>query len=498
MSTAKVAWFPSLNQAGEAIALVDGERSLTYSELNDAVMRVVAGLLNGEESLEEERVAFLYPASFDYAALIIGVVAAGGIAVPLSVHASAGELSHCLSVAGVRRLLLPSEMRSEALDAVCEVLGVEQLAVGGLPDAQVPNVLPLAAEQGALIVFTSGTTGKPKGVVHTVTSVSAMVTALIEAWGWEATDVIPLFLPLHHVHGIVNILLCALWRGATVDLYARFDAEQVCQKVANDRYSVFMAVPTIYVKLIAYLKTLDDATRDQVTEGFANMRLNVSGSAACPVPLFDEWETLTSQRFLERYGMTELGMALSNPYEGERRPGHVGQPLPGVVIKRVSESGEDITDPHTPGELAVKSRTAFRKYWGNPESTAKAFADGWFLTGDIAVIDEGAYRILGRASIDIIKSGGYKLSALEIEATLLEHPDVSEVAVIGVPDDEWGEIVAAAVVLANPVSEDDLEQWSRERMSSYKVPRKWIFTDALPRNALGKVTKPSLSTWFEG
>jgi malonyl-CoA/methylmalonyl-CoA synthetase len=243
---------------------------------------------------------------------------------------------------------------------------------------------------------------------------------------------------------------------------------------------------------------LDETTRDQVTEGFANMRLNISGSAACPVPLFDEWEALTSQRFLERYGMTELGMALSNPYEGERRPGHVGQPLPGVVVKRVSERGEDITDPATPGELAVKSRTAFREYWGNPESTEKAFADGWFLTGDIAVIDQDAYRILGRASIDIIKSGGYKLSALEIEAILLEHPDVSEVAVIGVPDDEWGEMVAAAVVLVNPVAEDSLIQWSRERMSGYKVPRKWIFTDALPRNALGKVTKPSLSAWFEG
>tara|TARA_Y200000002_G_scaffold222561_1_gene183838 strand:- start:7641 stop:9137 length:1497 start_codon:yes stop_codon:yes gene_type:complete len=496
--TEAVTWFPSLNQVYEAIALVDGEQSLTYSELSDAVMRVVAGLLHGADSLKEERVAFLYPASFDYAALIIGIVAAGGIAVPLSVHASAGELSHCLSVAGARRLLLPGEMRSEALDAVCEALEIEQLAVEDLPDAQAPNTLPLATEQGALIVFTSGTTGKPKGVVHTVASVSAMVTSLIEAWGWEATDVIPLFLPLHHVHGIVNILLCALWRGATVDLYARFDADQVCRKVADDRYSVFMAVPTIYVKLIAYLKTLDETMRDQVTEGFANMRLNVSGSAACPVPLFDEWEALTSQRFLERYGMTELGMALSNPYEGERRPGHVGQPLPGVVIKRVSERGEDITDPATPGELAVKSRTAFREYWGNPESTEKAFADGWFLTGDIAVIDQDAYRILGRASIDIIKSGGYKLSALEIEAILLEHPDVSEVAVIGVPDDEWGEMVAAAVVLVNPVAEDSLIQWSRERMSGYKVPRKWIFTDALPRNALGKVTKPSLSAWFEG
>ena len=491
-------WFPSLNHGGKATALVDGDRSLTYEELNDTVTRVIDGLLNGVDSLNEERVAFLYPASFDFAALIIGVVAAGGIAVPLSVHASVSELSHCLSVAGVKRLLLPSGMRSVALDEICEALGVEQLAVEDLPEAGAPKASPLTAEQGALIVFTSGTTGKPKGVVHTVASVSAMVTSLIEAWGWAETDVIPLFLPLHHVHGIVNILLCALWRGAAVDLYTRFDAEQLCRKVAADRYSVFMAVPTIYVKLISYLKTLDENYCDQVTEGFANMRLNVSGSAACPVPLFEEWEELTSQRFLERYGMTELGMALSNPYEGERRPGHVGQPLPGVVIKRVSESGEDITDPDMPGELAVKSRTAFREYWGNPESTEKAFVDGWFLTGDIAVIDEGAYRILGRASIDIIKSGGYKLSALEIEATLLEHPDVSEVAVIGVPDDEWGEIVAAAVVLGCPVSEDSLVQFSRERMSGYKVPRKWVFADALPRNALGKVTKPSLSAWFEG
>ena len=144
----------------------------------------------------------------------------------------------------------------------------------------------------------------------------------------------------------------------------------------------------------------------------------------------------------------------------------------------------------------MKSRTAFREYWGNPESTTKAFADGWFLTGDIAVIEDGAYRILGRASIDIIKSGGYKLSALEIEATLLEHPDVSEVAVIGIPDDEWGELVACALVVSQPLSEGALTEWARERMSGYKVPRRWHFTEALPRNALGKVTKPSLKSWF--
>lgn len=496
MKAKPVLWFPSLGQRGDATALTDGDRSLSYNELNQSVNRLIAGLLNGETSLNEERVAFLYPASFEYASLIIGVVAAGGIAVPLSVHASADELSHCLEVTEAKRLILPPSLRSESLDQVCAQLAVAQLSVEDLPEATRPLDLPVTAEQGALIVFTSGTTGKPKAVVHTVESVSAMIMSLIEAWGWTDTDVIPLFLPLHHVHGIVNILLCALWRGATVDLFARFDAKQVCERVAAGQYSVFMAVPTIYVKLIAFLKTLDAEEQKRITQGFAAMRLNVSGSAACPVPLFEEWEALTSQRFLERYGMTELGMALSNPYAGERRPGHVGQPLPGVVIKRVDESGDEVTDASTPGELAVKSPTAFREYWGNPESTAKAFANGWFLTGDIAVIDEGSYRILGRASIDIIKSGGYKLSALEIEATLLEHPDVSEVAVIGIPDDEWGELVACALVVSQPLSEGALTEWARERMSGYKVPRRWHFTEALPRNALGKVTKPSLKSWF--
>ena len=494
--TDQLQWFPRLSAPTSDAALLDGEEKLTYAQLAARVNRVVSGLLHGEDSLHEERVAFLYPASFEYASLIIGIVAAGGIAVPLSVHASAEELSHCLSVAGVKRLLLSESLRSGDLDRVCEQLSVIQLSVVDLPDAAYPPSLPITGEQGALIVFTSGTTGKPKAVVHTVESVSAMMTSLIEAWGWMETDVIPLFLPLHHVHGIVNILLCALWRGATVDLFARFNAERVCEKVAAGRYSVFMAVPTIYVKLIAYLKTLDAGEQKRITKGFSEMRLNVSGSAACPVPLFEEWEAMTSQRFLERYGMTELGMALSNPYSGERRPGHVGQPLPGVVIKRVDECGDEVTDALTPGELAVKSPTAFREYWGNPESTTKAFSEGWFLTGDIAVIEDGAYRILGRASIDIIKSGGYKLSALEIEATLLEHPNVSEVAVIGIPDDEWGELVACALVVSQPLSEDALTVWARERMSGYKVPRRWHFTEALPRNALGKVTKPSLKSWF--
>ena len=277
-----------------------------------------------------------------------------------------------------------------------------------------------------------------------------------------------------------------LFARASMIFLPKFDPDAILKLMA--RATVMMGVPTFYTRLLQNPGLNKDVTR--------HMRLFISGSAPLLADTHREWSARTGHAVLERYGMTELGMALSNPYEGERRPGHVGQPLPGVVIKRVDESRDEVTDASTPGELAVKSPTAFREYWGNPESTAKAFADGWFLTGDIAVIEDGAYRILGRASIDIIKSGGYKLSALEIEATLLEHPDVSEVAVIGIPDDEWGELVACALVVSQPLSDDALTAWARERMSGYKVPRRWHFTETLPRNALGKVTKPSLKSWF--
>ena len=277
-------------------------------------------------------------------------------------HAAPEELRHCLDTAGCRRLLLADNLRSDALDAVCEDLSITQLAANELPDLA-PAAPALTDDQKSLMVFTSGTTGKPKGVVHTLASLRAQITSLIDAWGWSHDDRIPLFLPLHHVHGIVNVLCCALWSGAAVSLFRRFDAEIIGRQVADGRFNVFMAVPTIYVKLIAYLDALSAEDREAITHGFQAMRLNVSGSAACPVSVFERWQALTDQPLLERYGMTELGMALSNPYRGERRPGHVGQPLPGVVIKRVDEAGNEITDSDVPGELAVKSPTSFCEYW---------------------------------------------------------------------------------------------------------------------------------------
>jgi len=299
---------------------------------------------------------------------------------------------------------------------------------------------------------------------------------------------------MHHVHGIINVLGCGLWAGATVHLFEKFDMQVITGGVALHRFNLFMAVPTVYVKLIQHLESIDETQAKDICEGFGAMRLNISGSAACPVKLFNHWQALTGQVLLERYGMTEIGMAISNPYEGERRAGHVGQPLPGVTVGLFDENDQMVTEENTPGEIRIKGENVFLEYWNNEKATVESFRDDWFCSGDVAVIEDGYYRIMGRSSIDIIKSGGYKLSALEIEGTLLTHDAVAEVAVIGVEDDTWGEAVSAFVVL-NPGKCLDLmtlKSWCQDRMSSYKIPKHLHVLESLPRNAMGKVTKPEL------
>ena len=208
-----------------------------------------------------------------------------------------------------------------------------------------------------------------------------------------------------------------------------------------------MAVPTIYVKLIQYFDIIEQEQVRKICDGFSRMRLNISGSAACPVKLFNQWRDLTGQVLLERYGMTEIGMGISNPYDGERRAGCVGQPLPGAECQLFDEHDQPINENGVPGEIRIKGDNVFLEYWDNEKATKESFRDGWFCTGDVAVVEDGYYRIMGRSSVDIIKSGGYKLSALEIEGVLLTHPAVSEVAVIGVQDDTWGEAVTAFIGL---------------------------------------------------
>ncbi len=485
--------FPYLHNHSERIALVEGENTYTYSEVNARINRFASGLLADKDDLQEERIAFFMPASLDYVATMQGVWRAGGIAVPLNVASAVSELDHYLSCASVTRLVANPEYQ-ESLKNVCASLNIELVSVD---DVLVDELVPLpelSLDRRAMMLFTSGTTNKPKGVVSTHKTIRAQITTLIDAWEWSEDDVIPLFLPLHHVHGIINILSCGLWAGATVHLFAKFDVPTLSSQIAAGTYNVFMAVPTIYVKLIQYFDTIDPAEVRQICDGFKAMRLNISGSAACPVKLFNQWQDLTGQVLLERYGMTEIGMGISNPYHGERRAGAVGQALPGVECKLFDEYDSPITEEAVAGEIRIKGENVFLEYWNNATATKESFRDGWFCTGDVAVLEDHYYRIMGRSSVDIIKTGGYKLSALEIEGVLLTHDDIAEVAVIGVADDTWGEAVTAfiAVKAGTTLEYEALKEWCDGKMSSYKIPKSLVLIDALPRNAMGKVTKPAL------
>jgi malonyl-CoA/methylmalonyl-CoA synthetase len=344
-----------------------------------------------------------------------------------------------------------------------------------------------------MILSTSGTTGRPKGVVSSHSAIEAQIGCLVEAWEWSRDDRILLTLPLHHVHGIVNVVSCALWSGSTVEMAPGFDVEATWNRLASGELTLYMAVPTVYRRLIERWTEVDEAEQSRFRAGCGALRLMVSGSAALPVDTLRRWEQMTGHVLLERYGMTEIGMALSNPLRGERTPGAVGSALPGVEVRLVADDGSECADGD-PGEIEVRTPGMFSEYWNMPEATLAAFRDGWFRTGDVAVRSDGIYRILGRSSIDIIKTGGEKVSALEIEDVLIGHDRVGEVAVVGVPDDVWGERIVAAVVARSPVGAEELRAWCRRSLAGYKVPKEVVFVESLPRNSLGKVMKTRVVT----
>jgi malonyl-CoA/methylmalonyl-CoA synthetase len=335
-------------------------------------------------------------------------------------------------------------------------------------------------------------------VLTTHANIEAQVGSLVEAWRWHPDDHVLLVLPLHHVHGVVNVVSCALWAGACCTVHPRFEPGATWEALASGDLTLFMAVPTIYQRLLSAWEAADAATRARWSAGAASLRLSVSGSAALPVGVLERWEEITGQRLLERYGMTEIGMALSNPLLGERRAGHVGAPLPRVEVRLMDEAGQE-APPGAPGEVQMKGPTVFREYWARPRETRAAFtADGWFHTGDVAVCEEGSYRILGRASVDIVKTGGEKVSALEVEEVLREHPAIRDCAVVGVPDTDWGERLCAAVVAPedSPLTLDALRAWARSRLAVWKIPRDLRMTRSLPRNAMGKVDKKAVRALF--
>ena len=319
------------------IAIVDAEGEHTYAELLDASAKVASGLLQGRDDLNDARVCFQVPPGFTYVAVQWGIWRAGGIAVPLALSHPMPELEYAVKDADPE-VIIASGAGEDLCRAVAERRNKRFVDGSEMLVSWPPMVLPtVAADRPAMMIYTSGTTGRPRGVITTHANITAQVESLVKAWDWARDDRILLVLPLHHVHGVINVVACALWSGATCEMPPSFDADATWDAIASWRLTVFMAVPTIYRKLIAAYEAADPRQQKRMRDGARDLRLMVSGSSALPVQTLERWREITGQTLLERYGMTEIGMALSNPLKGERRPGFVGAPLPGVEVRRVEE-----------------------------------------------------------------------------------------------------------------------------------------------------------------
>jgi malonyl-CoA/methylmalonyl-CoA synthetase len=483
---------------GDRPALRAPDAAWRYGDLLAASARTAAGLLDGRADLDEARVAFLLAPSCAHVAVQWGIWRAGGIAVPLCTSHPAPELAYVVDDADAR-VLVADDRHHARLAPLASARGLRLVRVETLLDGAPASLPDVDAARRAMILYTSGTTSKPKGVVSTHAGLAAQIASVVAAWEWTADDHVLHVLPLHHLHGILNLLCSALWAGATCELQDGFDAHAVWRRIAAaDGLTLFMAVPTIYARLRAAWEAAAASERAAMSAGCRRLRLMVSGSAALPVALLEAWRALSGHTLLERYGMTEIGMGLGNPLHGPRRPGHVGVPFPEIAVRLVDDAGAPVGDG-TPGQIQVRGPGVFHEYWRRPADTAAAFtADGWFRTGDVGVREGGSYRILGRDSIDIIKTGGFKVSALEIEEVLRAHPAIAECAVVGVADDEWGQRVAAVVILrpGETLALDGLRAWAKERLAPYKVPTLLRIVDDLPRNPMGKVVKPEVVRLF--
>ncbi len=482
---------------GGRAALVSEGRSYSYNELLDGSERVASGLLGQKHDLKEARIAFLVPSSFEYTLVQWGIWRAGGIAVPLCVLHPLSSLKYVLEDTQASVLVVHPDYE-EFLRPLKSEIDLTFIKLEDLVLVSQVSLPDIDLGRRAMILYTSGTTSKPKGVVTTHKIIEAQITTLAEVWEWQKGDYILNVLPLHHVHGIINIMSCALWVGACCEFLPKFDAAQVWNIFKLGQVNLFMAVPTIYHKLIAFWDTASTTEKNELSHAVAKFRLMVSGSAALPVSVLEKWKNISGHILLERYGMTEIGMGLSNSYRGERRPGHVGLPLPAVELLLVDKDLKPVPNG-TAGEILVRGPSVFKEYWQKPEATKQAFTkDGWFITGDTAILNDGMYKILGRNSVDIIKSGGYKISALQIEDALRKHRDINDCAVVGIPDEEWGEIIAAGII--SPKKELDFDMiagWLREHLPLYQIPRRFLLLDKLPRNVLGKVTKNALKKLFK-
>jgi malonyl-CoA/methylmalonyl-CoA synthetase len=467
--------FPALSDPTDEVALRFGERTLTYRQLRDAATAVA------EQIGDRERVAAWAVNEPEIAVAVVGALLAGVSITPINPKAGTSELEHILSDSDPELVLCPPGTDAPVENRV----DVDLDAKGGeIPDEPEP-------EAPAIVVYTSGTTGPPKGAVLPRRAIASNLDALAEAWEWTGDDVVAHGLPLFHVHGLILGTLGPIRRGGGVHHLGRLSAEGAAAALQQDATMMF-AVPTMYHRLATEAEGDDELCR-----AFASARLLVSGSAALPAIEHERIERLTGQQIAERYGMTETLMNTGVRASGERRPGYVGPPLKDVELRLVGDDGDPIekADDETIGEIQVRGPNLFLEYLNRPDATAEAMTDGWFKTGDLATrAPDGYVRIVGRRATDLIKSGGFKIGAGEIESALLEHPAVAEAAVTGEADEDLGERIVAWVVQAGGSRPHDRELADHvaRLLSPHKRPRVVRWLDALPRNDMGKVRKQAL------
>lgn len=465
----------------------------SYRQLYAAVERWAAafqqmGLQKGD------RIAFFLGNRAEFVIAYLAVIRMGGVMVPVNLRYRKREINHILHDCSAR-FLLSEEAQQAVLDElepgdlaqVERVLLVDE-AESWLGQASAPAPVCVQGEDLALIMYTSGTTGRSKGAMITHNNVLATVTGLLVAWAWERQDVILLPLPLFHTHGLMVGLHCALAAGATTRLRPKFDLAESLEILGSGGATLFFAVPTIYFRLVESIRSMEPKP------DFGRMRLFCSGSAPLPAETHTEFEQLTGLRILERYGMTETGMNYSNPYAGPRIAGSVGTPLPGVFGRIVDGRNQPVA-PGEEGELLVRGSNVFDGYWQDPEKTAASFSTDsegirWFHTGDLARQDPetGYVTLLGRRH-ELIISGGFNIYPREIEEMLCTFAGVEEAAVVGMPHAEWGEVPAAYLVCSGPLDEEALIAYCRSQLAGFKLPRRFYYVAQLPRNAMGKVQK---------
>jgi malonyl-CoA/methylmalonyl-CoA synthetase len=436
-----------------------------------------------------ERVALYLGNHPDLLAAYVGTHLVGGVVVPVNTQYRKSELEHIFGDAGVRLCLTDEERRPE-LDRAHENLPdlemivetgpelEESLGGGGTLRRKVPR-----GEDLAVIAYTSGTTGRSKGVMLLHRNLVANAQAVCEAWRWTDRDTLLLALPLFHTHGLMVGAHGTLLTGASAELHRKFDVGEAYDALLSGRATMFFGVPTMYTRLLREARAREERPPP--------IRLYDSGSAPLSPQTFGEFEELFGERILERYGMTETIMNLTNPFEGERRPGTVGLPFPGQEARIVDVKTREPLPDGEVGEIEVRGPNVFPGYWNRPDATEESFdGEGWFATGDLGSVGEdGYFTISGRAK-ELIISGGYNVYPREVEEAIEGCPGVSEVAVVGLPDPEFGERVGAAVVREDPgLTAEKVTSFCREDLAGYKKPRQVVFVEELPRNALGKVLK---------